>query len=61
MIFPVVKFCEFISLQSAGGLTADEFGMIALKLSMQQRSQHHTDLRYGNCRRLFFPRAGFPA
>jgi len=60
-LFPVVETRGFVPLQSTGGVTTDEVGMVAVEFSMQQRSQDGANLRNGDGRGGFFSPAGFPA
>ncbi len=60
-LFPMVEACSFVSLQAAGGLAAEPFGIVAAEYSMQQRGQQSSDLGDGDRRRVFFSPAAFPA
>ena len=53
---PVVEACGFSALQSTGGLSANDFGMVAVQFSTQQHSDDRAKLWDGDRRRdVFFP------
>src|SRR5476651_404616 len=60
-LFPVVEARSFVPLQSTGGVSTDEVGMVAVEFPMQRGSQHGANLRNGDGRGGFFSPAGFPA
>ena len=61
MFFPVIQTGDFVALQAASGLAAQNFRVGVIQFPMQQQRDHRTDLWNGNRRRQIFSPAGFLA